>query len=114
MNVLGDAGGYVDDPGPDWWPDDEARTPAEDLMAVGLQVRESLGMSLAEFGEARLAGGLDPGRGDITVMSDLVDHQISQSLAPGGQGFGEEQARMLAAAMGEPRLAALFRSFRPA
>lgn len=108
-------GHYVDDPGPDWWPeDDESSTPAEDLMLVGLQVRESLRMSLAEFGEARLAGTLDPGDDQVKAMSDLADQQIGQSLgiAP-GEGFSKEDAEAHAAALGEPRLAALFLSYRP-
>ena len=112
--AAGKQGRYIDDPGPDWWPDDdEARSPADDLMLVGSQVRESLNMSLAEFGEARLAGTLDLGNGEVAAMSDMADQQISQSLDPGGR-FSEEEAEALAEALGEPRLAALFKSYRPA
>lgn len=106
---------YVDDPGPDWWPEDEeSSTPAEDLMLVGLQVRESLSMSLAEFGEARLAETLDPGDDQVKAMSDLADQQIGQSLGLGpGESISDEEAEAHAAALGEPRLASLFRSYRP-
>jgi len=106
---------YIDNPGPDWWPDDdEEHTRAEDLMIAGPQVREELGMSLAEFGEARQAGTLhDRGDGLVTVMSDLADEVIDQSIAPDG-AFSEEQAAALAADLGEPRLTALFTSYRPA